>query len=195
MIFSEDTNSFYLHAAPAKSFEQLTNGLWLALIGVNEIPPHIALVSDGKYYSLSAHKVDCGTPLERFTNTIGRKHIPTLFIKLTNIIARNEAISVNLSLNTIYRNLKPLSNTENTCLSPIKAFFTEYYSAEFANANYVFELLALAERKGILKEPVSLFYKDTHSNIVTLPKYTMAEIKNKIRSLSSLKNKTTHAAI
>ena len=192
MIFSEDKNSFALDATPLKSEEQLKNGLWLIIVGVNEIPPHIAIINGGKYYSQSARKVDSGTPLEKFLNVIQRKHVPTVFINV-NVIARNETISINSLLEKIYKNIQPLSNTEATCLSPIKAFFAEYHSVEFKNVNYVFELLALAESKALLKESASLFCEGANSNIVTLPKYTIVQIKNKIQEISSL-NITTHAA-
>jgi hypothetical protein len=101
-----------------------------------------------------------------------------------NVIATNKAISANLLLDSVYSNIEPLSNSENTCLSPIKDFFADFYSPQFSKINYVFELLAQAEKKRMLKECVSLSPEDSNSNIVTLPKYTMAEIKNKIRVLS-----------
>jgi hypothetical protein len=186
--------------------EQLKSGLWLILVGVNEIPPHIAIINEGKYYSQSARKVDCGTTFEKLMNAIQRKRIPTVLINIgiSTVIARKEAphfygmpqhcgtISTNLLLEKIYKNLQPLGNAENTCLTPIRLFFSEYCSDEFKNANYVFELLALAEKKGLLKESVSLFCGDSNSNVVTLPKYTIAQIKNKIREISSF-NTTTHA--
>jgi hypothetical protein len=58
MIFSEDTASFSLVTVPLTSGEQIKSGLWLVLVGVNETPPHVALVSNNKYYSLSARKVE-----------------------------------------------------------------------------------------------------------------------------------------
>ena len=194
MIFSEDATGFSLDATPLKSEEQLKNGLWLTLVGINETPPHIAFISNGSYYSLSARKVDCGSSLSRFLNVLERRYIPILFVHILTdkVIAGNEAISVNLLVEKIYKDLYPLENTENTCLSPIKALFSEYYSDEFSNVNYVFELLALAEKKGLIKECASLFCGDANSNIVTLPKYTMAQIKNKIQEISSLNN-PTHA--
>jgi len=196
MSFYENDSSFSLDTTSLDSTEKLGSGLWLVLVGINEIPPHIALISEGKYYSLSARKVDCGTSLERLTNTLERKQIPTLFVNIeekttesANAIAssdnyRGEAIPVK-SLQKIYKDLQPLGNSENTCLSPIKDFFAECYSREFTRISYVFELLALCEKKGLLKECLSLYAENTNSNRITLPKYTMAQIRNKINTLST----------
>jgi len=181
MIFFEDDTSFSFNSTSFQSKEQLNKGLWLILIGVNDIP-HIALLHEGDYYSLSTRKVDCGSSLERLLNVLERKNVPTLFIQIEedNIIARNEATSV-LLLKT-YKDLKPLGITKNTCLSPIKEFFTKYYSEDFAHVNYVFELLALAEKKNLLKECITV---NILSNKITLPKYTMAQIRDTITKLST----------
>jgi len=205
MIFFEDKDSFSFYFTSFKSETELTKGLWLLLVGVHESPPHIALISGGKYYSLSNRKVDCGTPLERFMNVLERKQVPALFIRLEigeqpqiPKWGLNSAIQspfrgldlniekkINSQLRNIYKNLQPLGNTKQTCLSPIKEFFSEHISTDFASVNYVFELLALAEKKGLIKESVPIFCESTNSNRVTLPKYTRIQIRNKINELSS----------
>lgn len=187
MIFEQDEHSFSLKAISIQHIERVYSGLWLALIAVDETPPHIALISDGKYYSLSARKVDNGIPLERFINTIERKHIPTLFIHIenNNIVASYEAISINTQLQSIYKELQPLKNTETTCLSPIKQFFATYYSPRFSSINYVFELLAIAEQLELLKECSSIFCDDSNSKRITLPKYNIEQIRNKIHEIAS----------
>lgn len=182
MIFFEDDKSFSLEVIPLKTEDTLTCSFWIVLAGINETPPHIALIANGKYYSLSTRKVDCGSPLEKLMNAIRRKQIPTLFFQFRTLDAADKNFEL---LQNIYKDLLPLGNDENTCLSPIKDFFAGYYSDEFKHVNYVFELLALAENKGLLKECVSLFYENTNSNIITLPKYSMTQIKNRIKSLST----------
>jgi hypothetical protein len=179
MIFTEENTSYSLLASPINSEAILHTGLWLTLIGIDDIPPHIALINEEKYYSLSTRKVDCGSSSERFMNMLKRKHIPTLLIRIET--RDNTAFY----LEKIYKDLHLLGTNENTCLSPIKDFFARFYSTEFASVNYVFELLALAEKKNLLKESMSLFCESAGTNNVTLPKYTMVAIKNKIRMLSS----------
>ena len=188
MIFTENENTFSFEVSSVKSEKEFNTGLWLVLIGINETPPHIALVYWGKYYSLSTGKVDCGTHVDRIINTIMRKNIPSVFVRVsenTMPIAGNEAASPNILLNSIFKDLKPLTGTEMTCLSPVREFFTACFSSEFIGVNYVFELLALAESKGLLKDCFSLFPLVAASNVITLPKYTMAQIRNTINEIST----------
>jgi len=177
MIFSEDSISFSLAANPLKSEEQLSSGLWLVLVGVNEIPPHIALISNGKYYSVSARKVNCGTSLERFLGVLERKKVSTLFIYM-------EIDNKNILLHSIHEHLQPLCMDDRTCLYPIKKFFAESISGEFEKINYVYDLLALSEKKRLLKECVSLHIEATIAKNITLPKYTMVQIRNRIDQVS-----------
>lgn len=179
MIFFEDDTSFSFNTSPPQYKEVLTSGLWLILAGIKDTPPHIALINEAKYYSLSTRKVDCGSPLEKFMNAIERKHIPSLFVRLET------KKNLTFSLEKFYKDLPPLGSNENTCISPIKDLFAEYYSPEFASVDYVFELLALAEKKKILIECISPLCKYTCTNIVTLPKYNITQIRNKIEALSS----------
>lgn len=179
MIFFEDHNSYSLYTTSINSEVDIDKGLWLLLIGINDVPPHIALINEAKYYSLSARTVDCGSSSGRLLNILRRKNIPALFIRIET---KNTAASY---LEKIYKNLQPLGNNQNTCLSPIKELFTECHSDEFASVYYVFELLALAEKKNLVIECVSAFYENTNANSVTLPKYTITEIRNKIHTISS----------
>ncbi len=183
MLFLEDNNSFSFSATPLKSIKELEEGLWLLLIGINDVPPHIALAYEGKYYSLTARKLDNGSPLVRLIDTLQRKKIPTLFV---HIETNNNILSF---LENLYKDLPPLGNTDKTCLSPIKELFATTYSEEFSKSNYIFELLALAQTKGLLKECLSVFCAP---NDVTLPKYTMAQIKNRIQELSQPKALQNH---
>ncbi len=185
MIFSEDANSFSLTANPLKSKEQLNSGLWLVLVGVHETPPHIALVYSEKYYSLSAKKVDCGTSVERFFGVLERKQIPALFVRIQsdNFIAGKEPIPAIIAKN--YNDHTLLGNSSQTCLSPIKQFFKENVSGEFETINYVYELLALAQNKNLLIECLSLYFEAAIAkSIITLPKYTMVQIRNRIDQLA-----------
>ena len=184
MSFSETDNSFSLSAIPFKSIDELNTGLWLVLVGINETPPHIALISEGRYYSQSTRKVDNGTPLERFLNAIERKKTPTVFVNIAPQPHPDNYRNLENDPGIFFQALSPLSNTENTCLSPIKAFFTANYSTGFRNVNYVFELLALADKKNLLNKNIALFCKYSDANIITLPKYTATEIRNKIQELS-----------
>lgn len=182
MTFFQDAKSFSLSGFSSGSKDFPHKGLWLALIGTNEIPPHAALINEGKYYSLSVNKVDTGSPAEKLLNVLTHKNIPALFIRIET---KDTGANVTMQLHSIFKEFHPLANTENTCLSPITDFFTIFYSLEFSSIHFVFDLLALAYKKKLIKECVA-FPQYSNSNIITLPKYTMHQIRNKIHALSSL---------
>ncbi len=184
MSFREDPATFSLETIPVKSEKVLYCGLWLVLIGINETPPHIILVNDGKYFSLSVRKVDCGSSVEKLISMLSRKNIPSLFI---HIESKDSTEKISSLLHTIYKELRPLGNTENTCLSPIKEFFAEYFSRDFSSVNYVFELLALAEKKELLNKCLYMFCKNvinTKTIDISLRKYTSNDVFEKISILS-----------
>lgn len=180
-MFTENNTGFSLEVTPLKSIDILYSELWLVLTGIHEIPPHIALISDGKYYAVSVRKVDCGTPLSRFVNTLERKHIPTLFVKID---AGSTSID-EAQLQSIFSHLQPLKNTGDTCLAPIRNFFATYFSPGYAHIKYVFELLAIAQKQKLIKKCSAIFTNGNNLNRITLQKYTMEQIKDKIHSLSA----------
>jgi len=201
MTFTEDEHSFTLKTTQLKSEDELSKGLWLLLVGIHETPPHIALISEGKYYSVSVKKVENGTPAKSFVSAVKRKQIPAVFIEITSPqtpkgalnsatqspfrgLGRNESKTINL-LSSIYSDIQPLCITDETCLSPIKSFFTQYFSDEFNDVNYVFELLAIVEKRGMLGDCQSLNNEIPNSNSITLPKYSMAQIRKRINHFST----------
>ena len=170
-IFSEDKENYSLKISGVSS-EDVNEGLWLVLAGVNDIPPHIALISEGKYYSVSARKVEVGVDMSTFLKAISRKNLPTLFfgIKSTNTMGLKEA----------FQKYPTLGNGPHSCLWPVRDFFAEAFSQEYAKANLVFELLALAQKQQILLECKSLYIE---GKTITLPKYTSEQIRERINSI------------
>ena len=186
MIFSESATNYSLQVKPILSPEELNSGLWLVMAGVDDIPPHIALINEGLYYSVSAKKVDHGTPLENFLKAISRKSTPTIFIRF-----RLPALHI-VDLSKIFKNYPTLGNTIQhstfsiqhfSCLWPIRDFFAKTFSEKYSKASLVFELLAMAEKDGLIAECKSLFLDSAVEGMVTLPKYTHEQIREKINSI------------
>ena len=173
-IFSEDKETYSLKISDVSS-EDLNTGLWLVLAGVNDIPPHIALISEGKYFSVSARKVEVGVELSTFLKAIGRRSIPTLFVG----IKIHPSGGIRGALNAFER-YPTLGSGPHSCLWPVRDFFTKAFSSEYAKANLVFELLALAQKQQILMECRSMF---VDGETITLLKYTSEQIRERINSL------------
>jgi hypothetical protein len=185
VIFSDDRKSYSLAVKAPISTIGMNKGLWLVLAGVNEIPPHIALIQDGKYYSISARKVKVGEPIEKFLKAISRNSLPTLFIS----IAFHQTGGLR-GAEEFFNSYPVLGNGDHSCLSPVSDFFAKNYSSEFSNTLLVFELLALAQEQDLLLECKGMYIpllEEAEGKTVrlTLPKYTHEHIREKINSILS----------
>ncbi len=184
MTFSQNDNSYSLKVKPIISPEELNSGLWLVMAGVDDIPPHIALLNDGSYYSISAKKVDIGTPLETFLKAISRRSVPALFIKFHESSPQGEGLGgADKGLGGVFQRYPTLGNGEHSCLWPIRDFFAKTFSEKYSKATLVFELLAMAETDNLIVECKSLFLESAIKGTVTLPKYTHEQIREKINSI------------
>ena len=167
-----------------QSPDLLNTGLWMVLAGINEIPPHIALISEGKYYSISARKVEIGEPIEKFLKAISRRTLPTVFVQLRSPLQGRFS---GVELRDAFSHYPTLGNGEHSCLWPVRDFFVKAFSPEYANCSLVFELLAIAQQQGLLMDCKALFVEGSIQQLA-LPKYSVAQIREKINSILTLKN-------
>ena len=151
--------------------EDLLKGLYISVIHATRIPPHIGLIADKKYHSLTVKGQDINTSVNALIkNTIQRK-IPALFIKIK---AHTTLSDIYLSEHFI-TNVKQFSRVDvgvATCLSPLKLFFEEVYNVSTKNINYLYELLPLLDNEGLIEDVTSLFIEENYQ----LPIYTLTEI-------------------
>jgi len=187
MIFEENNKEYFLQTSPLSSPEELRKGLWLVMAGIDSIPPHIALISEGKYFSVSAKKVEVAAPIENFLKAISRKTVPTLFINIhekSPLKGRFRGAGEAFSYPT-------LGNGPHSCLWPVRDFFAQTFSENFSKTEFVFELLAMAKKDNLILECKSLFIPSGSNNPiltqgegrVRLMKYTKDQIREKINSI------------
>ncbi len=182
MIFTETENNYILQLKHG-SVEELHRGLWLAIIGADEIPPHIALLCEGLYYSVSVKKTDTGTPLETLLKAVGRHSKPCIFIRITlpEGFAAEAFGGLFEKYGPLHSDAGSTGRSPVTCLNPIRDFFTRAYSEKYNRASFVFELLALAQEDGIIERCAGIYIEQEKE--IILQKYTHREIREKINSL------------
>jgi hypothetical protein len=152
--------------------EDLKKGLFIAVIHATRIPPHIGIIADKKYHSLSVKGQDIDVPVETFTRTTQLRKIPSLFIKIKPHNTFSDAYLREHFITNIQQ-FKRVDVGIATCLSPIKLFFEEVYDVPVKNVSYLYELLPLLESQG-LTEHISALYIDPEN--YSLPVYTQKEI-------------------
>lgn len=165
--------------------EDLLNGIYIAVIHATRVPPHIGMIINKKYHSLTVKGQDINTsPEALIKNTIQRK-IPSLFIK---IHAHNSFSNTYLAEHLI-TNIQQFPRVDvgvATCLSPVKLFFEEAYNVPMRNINYLYELLPVLELYGLIENISSMFIDETKYQ---LPFYTDKEINEGIKQVRKEFNK------
>ena len=164
--------------------EELLNGVWIVLHKVKRIPPHLALLVNGKYFSLSVNGLEKNLDALNVFNISVQKKANDVFIKI-----KGENADVILA-DTCYSNDLHLNDGSLTCLVPLKLFLEKYTGISLVNANYIFEVI---KTNGIEIEKVMQLNADAlmEGNSLFLPAYTMEEIRNCIGKLNARKLATS----
>ena len=158
---------------------ELDKGLYITIIHATRIPPHIGLIADGNYCSLSVKGQDINTSVSALLkNSIIRK-IPTIFVK----IKPHPTFSYTYLREHFITNVQLFPRVDvgvATCLSPITMFFEEVYSIPMKEVNYLYELLPVLESNGLIESSSSLFIDTINYR---LPLYTNTEIDKGIKKV------------
>ncbi len=158
---------------------ELPKGVHIVVLQATRIPPHIGMIMDKKYHSLSIKGQDINTAVSALIKNSSIRKIPTLFIKI-----KDHPTFSNLYLSehfiTNIQQFKRVDIGVASCMSPIKLFFEEVYNLPMTDINYLFDLLPFLSEKGLI-ESVSAFNMDQKE--YTLPVYSNKEINDGISSV------------
>lgn len=144
------------------------NSSYLWIWNPADIPPHMGLSVDGRYFSLKANGLDLGSKLEDIIGLISRKKMPVLAVNL------DHAFSVSDCVAEFSKYDKTIAH-EITCLNPIKSVLN------FEQAKKLSELLMEIEEKGIQGE-ITAWNIDEDS--IELAEYSTEDIHKYLVSLS-----------
>jgi hypothetical protein len=161
-----------------KAFNEadLLKGLYIVVIHATRIPPHIGIISNNFYHSLTIKGHEINVPVEVLIRNTTQRKIPSLFIK----IKKHPIFSYDYLNEHFISNVKQFPIVDvgvATCLSPVKLFFEEAFTLPMNNVNYLYELLPIIETEGLIENISSLFVDEENYQ---LPVYTLAEINKGI---------------
>ena len=166
------TSTYKLSIDSTFSENELLNGNYIVVMHATRIPPHIGLIVDKHYHSLTIKGQDINTPIAALVKNIQLRKLPSLFIKI-----KDEKSVANVSQRESFiSNIKQFPRVDigvATCLSPIKLFFKEVYNVDVNEINFLFELLPLLYSKGLIENTSSLFVDEANYE---LPIYSSNEI-------------------
>lgn len=158
---------------------KLNKGIWLTVLHINRIPPHIGILFDGKYFSLTIKGKELDLDLNVLVKTIQQKKIASTFIKVKEhpVFSTDHICSIFKEQLNQYEQVK---QHDATCLSPIKQCFNEFYAMNSEEEELFFEFMQkLFDNKFILSY-MSLNYQN--ENGLELPSYTQEILNEKIKN-------------
>lgn len=152
--------------------EDLLKGLFLVVLHANRIPPHIGLIIDQHYHSLTIKGHD-NTSVSALFRNINQRAIPGLFFKIKPHTTFSEYYLREHFLTNMQQFLK-VDVDQASCISPIRLFFEEVFNLDISKVNFLYELLPALESKGLIERTSSLFLD---AEKYQLPFYTDKEIR------------------
>ncbi|MES2589489.1 MAG: hypothetical protein V4622_10965 [Bacteroidota bacterium] len=162
---------YKIHSWQEVDKEKLSKGLYIWVIHVNKIPPHIGISIDGKFYSLKVNGKDVGVDFELIYKIIQKKQIQTLFVEIDS--------NKNSNIESVFEKYKSLNNSNTTCLSPIIEFLHED-----ENIKILVELLVNLDKKNQIK---SFFGLNLGTDFEGIPVYSLDDVQNRILKLKDAK--------
>jgi len=166
------------------SAERLKQGTYILLLHANKIPPHLGLIANGKYFSLTANESQVALEGESIWRMIQSKNIPSLFIEVDS--ESSEEI-----LTDVFSQFEKAVPGKISCLQPLKTYFSSLHQINVDEVNYVFDLVEQLESYDLI---LGSYYQNLSEELkdgsFTMITYTMEEIYNRI---AILQQQTTNA--
>jgi hypothetical protein len=144
-----------------------------------QIPPHIGLVVDANYFSVSVSGVKTELDFNSVLKNIELKKIPCLILEIDDIRFSSDAIS------DIFKHYGRLDKPEKSCLFPIVDLLNRAYGL-IHESEFVFELIKELEKNGHLKGIYHLNLEDKlRQDSFLFPKYERDDIRFCIDKLNA----------
>ncbi len=154
-------------------------GIFLVLLHANRVPPHIGMMMDNVYHSLAIKGQELNVSGEALLKNISVRKIPSVFIE----IARHPVFSndhLGESFAEHVKQFDKVNPTGNTCLSPVKLFFSEFYALESNKIDLVFDLLEGLQINHFSQAAFGAHLGELKGNIFYLQPYKRADLDKQI---------------
>ena len=165
-----------------KDASLIHKGSWLVVLHASRIPPHVGLMIDGNYNSLTIKERELNVKHEALLKTISQKKIEALFLKL----APHPVFSSDYQLSTFQEQLNQFTvvkQNEATCLSPLKLFFEEFYAIKNNKEQLFYDFVDELSQNDYITQAIGINIADkSENNIFTLPHYTNEELQARIKN-------------
>lgn len=159
--------------------DQLKKGVYLVLLNANQIPPHIGLLIDNMYHSLTIKGRELNISGSVLLKNISLRKICTVFIKLK----KHPVFSNNFLNESFIEQVKlfdKVNENKNTCMSPVRLFMEEFYVIPGKNAHLIFDLLAALTENDFIERTYGTNMDELKRNIFYLQTYNETDLQKQI---------------
>ena len=148
----------------------LDEGTHFVMMHLENIPPHLGILIDGSYFSISTRNKAISIPVEKVLGKIFRGRISTIFVEVQKIGEKKNMIDC-------LSNMPLVSEHGTNCIDPIIEF-AEVNGIIIDNQKHIHDFL---EKVTIIRA-MAMFGEDfVHDEKYVIPTYTKEEIETLIR--------------
>ena len=170
-------NSYSITLSNLASAKPLAHHTWLVVLHASRKPPHIGVLINGNYHSLTIKGHETNVSLSVLLKTIQQKKIESVFVKLKN----HPVFSYDYQ-NEIFqwqiKQLQQVKPNEASCLSPVKLFLAEFYAINFIENELLFELIERLKQNEYIDEALGLnIHNFIQGQLFYFPIYSFTELQ------------------
>jgi hypothetical protein len=165
--------------------EKLRKGIYLVSLYATRIPPHIGILGEGNYHSLTVKGKDVNVSLDALLRNITQRQLPTVFIKLNaHPVFSPDFLSEDFA-STLERFVR-VDIGKATCLTPVKLFFEENWNLDLSAVHFLYELLPFLEKRKLVEGSYGMYMEaQLDKGAFRMPYYTLKEIHEGIEEVRS----------
>ena len=162
--------------------KELSKNTWLVILHASRIPPHVGIVIDGNYNSLTIKGHELNIGIDVLLKTIQQKKIEALFVQLKKHPVFSTEYQKEICQLYIQQ-FTQVKQNEASCLSPVKLFLQEFYALCFNEKELLFELTERLKQNNYISDAVGINVDEKlEQDQFSLPMYTHEELQKVIRS-------------
>lgn len=176
----KNKNSYSITLSDLASTETLAHHTWLVILHASRKPPHIGILINGLYHSLTIKGHETNVTLPVLLKTIQQKKIESVFVKLKkhpvfSYDYQNEMFQWQIKQ---FKQVKP---NEASCLSPVKLFLSEFYAINRIENELLFELIERLKQNDYIDDALALnIPKFSQGQPFFFPIYSYSELQDVI---------------
>lgn len=158
----------------------LLKNTWIIILHASRIPPHIGILINGSYSSLTIKGHELDVRVEALLKLITQKKTEALAIQLV----KQPVFSLDYQKAVFEHYIQQFTKVESkgaTCLSPVKLFLQEFYAVSYDKDELLFEMLERLKQNAYIYNTIG-FNVETKlvANHFSLPVYTTEELQHMI---------------